>query len=305
MTMEPLAVPGLSSPVAAPATLGALVREVAQALAMVGIVTPGTEARDLVAAVMDRPRFWPTLHATALVDAQTLRQVQVATRRRVAGAPFAYAVGQASFRFLNLLVDERVLIPRPETERLVELVLSKPQAHSGGVAADIGTGSGAIALALAAEGHFQRVIATDVSLDALTVAELNRQGAAASLRARVEFRVGSVLAPLAGEMVDVLVANPPYIAYEEMASLPPLVRDWEPAQALCCAHHGLEVTESIVAGASQALRPGGLLALEVDSRRAGVVARMVTSTGAFGEAHVIADYSGRERFVMATRHATD
>jgi release factor glutamine methyltransferase len=237
----------------------------------------------------------------ALVDQPTVQLVRRAARRRAAGAPFAYAVGQAAFRFLNLAVDERVLIPRPETERLVDLVLARPQAQAGGVAADIGTGSGAIALALAAEGRFRHVIATDVSMDALVVAAHNRQAAAGSLRAPVELRAGSDLSPITDASVDVLVANPPYIAYDEMPGLPRLVRDWEPTHALCCSEQGLHVTAAIVADAPRVLKTGGLLALEVDSRRAGVVARLVATTEAFLDAQILPDYTGRERFVLAVR----
>lgn len=287
-----------------PATLTHAVRAVSEQLATAGVVGAATEARELVAAVLDRPRFWPTLHGDDVVPAELMARIAHAARRRAAGAPFQYAVGTAVFRFLTLAVDERVLIPRPETERLVDLVLTRPQAHAGGSAADIGTGSGAIALALAAEGRLGRVIGTDVSLDALGVAAGNARSAHASLRATVEWRVGSALAPVQGEQLDLLVSNPPYIAWEEVGQLPRLVRDWEPSQALACAEHGLAVTREIVMGAPGVLRPGGLLALEVDARRAGVVARMVASTGAFTEITVRPDYAGRERFVLAVRRDT-
>src|SRR6185437_10594353 len=151
-----------------------------------------------------------------------------ATRRRAAAlrAPFAYAVRRASFRHLTLDVDERVLIPRPETEGLVEQVLQL-SGGMGGTAVDIGTGSGAIALSLASEGIFDRVVATDVSLDALAVARLNASRLAGALRAPVEFRHGSLLAPITDLRAAVIVSNPPYIAYHEAAELPAGVRDWE------------------------------------------------------------------------------
>ena len=280
-----------------------LVREIAMSLAAAGIAQPGTEARDLVAAVLDKPRFWPALHANDHPAPQELAEIKRAARRRVLGAPFAYAVGRASFRFLTLLVDERVLIPRPETEQLVDLVLGSTQGRQGGVVADVGTGSGAIALALSAEGKFTRVLATDVSSDALSVARDNRQQAAASLRVPVEIRSGTALAPMVDAELDVIVSNPPYIAYREMADLPGLVRDWEPSQALCCADDGLAVTSEIVADAPRVLRAGGLLALEVDSRRAGAVAEMIRASNAFGDVAIRRDFAGRDRFVLATRSA--
>jgi release factor glutamine methyltransferase len=284
-------------------TLGETVRSVASSFAKAGIPAPMTEARDLVAAVLDKPRFWPALHATQRADEELVRQVTRAAVRRVAGAPFQYAVGRAAFRFLNLEVDERVLIPRPETERLVELVLAAPQGRRGGVAADIGTGSGAIALALSAEARFDLVIATDVSNDALHVARRNADVVRESLQSAVEFRAGSGLAPLRGMRVDVLVSNPPYIAYEELADLPRLVRDWEPSQALCCSDRGLALTREIASQAAHVVSGDGLLALEVDSRRASAVAELVEGTGAFRDVRVLRDYSGRDRFVMATRLA--
>ena len=289
-----------SSPAGDATSLAELVHEVSVVLGRSGVDAPRTEARDLVAAVLERPRFWPTLHAAQIATAHERLAILSAARRRAAGAPFAYAVGRAAFRFLTLDVDERVLIPRPETERLVELVLATPQAKAGKVAVDIGTGSGAIALALAAEGRFERVIATDISADALAVARRNAASLRDSLRASLELRVGCGFAPLRGERVDVVVSNPPYIAWHEVHDLPRLVRDWEPTQALCCDDDGLAVTRQVIAGAAAHLRPNGLLALEVDCRRAHAVAGIVEASGAFAKTRVVADYTGRDRFVMAS-----
>lgn len=286
-------------------TFGAIVREIAIAFAQAGIPQPGTEARDLVAAVLDRPRFWPALHAHGQPSLAEFSAIRAAASRRALGAPFQYAVRRASFRFLTLNVDERVLIPRPETEQLVELVLASAQGKAGGVAVDIGTGSGAIALALAAEGRFTQVVATDVSSDALSVARENHRLVMPSMRADVEWRTGAGLLPLGELAVDVLVSNPPYIAYEELADLPALVRNWEPSQALCCAGDGLAVTREIVAQAPRSLRGGGLLALEVDCRRAAAVAAMVEEGGSFEHVAIRRDFTGRDRFVLATRTRAD
>jgi release factor glutamine methyltransferase len=169
------------------------------------------------------------------------------------------------------------------------------------VAADVGTGSGAIALALASEGRFERVIATEVSSDALAVARANALHLVASLRAPLEFRLGASLSPLVGECVDVLVCNPPYIAFEETKDLPTAVRDWEPAQALVCGGNGLAVTREVVRRAPECLRAGGFLAVEVDARRASKVAEMFAACDAFVDARIRRDLAGRERFVTATR----
>lgn len=285
---------------AAAGTIGALRAELATVLDAAGVPLPRDEARDVIAALLDVPRFWPAMHAGAPADAGLRAQALRAVGRRVAGAPFAYAVGRSAFRHMTLDVDERVLIPRQETELLPELVLERLTA-AGGVAVDVGTGSGAIALALASEGRFDRVIATDVSLDALEVARGNVALLAGALRAPVELRHGAGLAPLGGERVCVVVSNPPYIAYGELAALPASVRDWEPALALCCGGEGLAVTADIVRDAAAALLPGGLLALEVDARRAGLVAERVATDGRYADVAVRLDLAGRERFVLATR----
>jgi release factor glutamine methyltransferase len=286
-----------------PPTVEALWREVSQALSGGDVRDPGAEARDLIAAVCERPRFWPRLHADSAIEPGLVALAPTAAELRQRGAPFAYAVGKAAFRYLTLRVDPRVLIPRQETEQLVELLL-RERARSGavgGVAADIGTGSGAIALALAAEGRFERVIATDVSADALDVARENAREAEAALRAPLEFRLGAGAAPLLGETLDVLVANPPYIAFSEAAELPRSVRDWEPSHALLSADGGLATTRDIAREAPALLRRGGVLAFEVDSRRAAAVASAVEQTGAFGAICVYRDFTGRDRFVVASR----
>ena len=220
------------------------------------------------------------------------------------GAPFAYAVGRAWFRHLTLEVDERVLIPRQETEVLIDEILRMVVPSGGplaGVAVDIGTGSGAIALALASEGVFSRVIATDVSRDALDVARRNATLSASVLRCPVEFRHGSLLAPLAGVVASVVVSNPPYIAFSEASALPASVRDWEPALALVSDDGGMAATAAIVREAAAILEPGGVLALEVDARRASLVGELLLVDARYRDVAVRLDLTGRERFVVARR----
>jgi release factor glutamine methyltransferase len=284
-------------------TVSSLVAEIERTLSGAGLDGYKIESRDVVAAVLGKPRFWPSLHGAEVVAESDCERIRRAVARRALGAPFAYAVGRAAFRYLTLRVDERVLIPRQETEQLVELVLASPQARGGGVAADIGTGSGAIALALATEGNFSRVIATDISADSLEVARGNVQSMNGGLRASIELRCGDALSPIAGERLDVLVSNPPYIAFGELAELPSLVRDWEPSHALVCPEGGLAVARSVIEGARDVLRPGGLLAMEVDSRRAGAVAGIARASGDFDDVRVERDLAGRERILLATRGA--
>ncbi|HKW09432.1 MAG TPA: HemK/PrmC family methyltransferase, partial [Gemmatimonadaceae bacterium] len=173
------------------------------------------------------------------------------------------------------------------------------------LAVDAGTGSGAIALALASEGSFREVLATDVSLDALAVARVNAEllEARGALRSRVSLAHGSLLAPLSarGQRANVIVSNPPYIAFDESRELPRDVRDWEPPVALFSGTDGLDVSARLVREAGAVLVPGGLLALEVDVRRASLVAEIVASDQRYHDVGVHVDLTGRERFVLAVR----
>lgn len=281
---------------------GTVAQLVASVQARLGaLADPRAESLELVAALLDVPRHWPALNAAELVDESTERRALLAARKYAAGAPLAYAVGTANFRNLTLSVDERVLIPRPETELLVELVVRRVTSRGkgeGGTAIDVGTGSGAIAIALALEAGFERVVGTDVSRDALDVARANAQACGA----RVEFVQADLLgAPaLAGaDGLAAVVCNPPYIRYEEARELPRSVRDWEPAVALFSPGDGLALTARLVSQAASMLQDGGLLALEVDARRASLVAELVARNDRFTDVSVELDLSGRERFVLA------
>lgn len=236
-------------------------------------------------------------------------------RRRAVREPLQHVLGTAPFRGLDLLCDSRALIPRPETEVLVEEVLAWtreawpdlfPPAGGGGelagrprplLALDIGTGSGAISLALLKEGPFGRVVGTDVSPPALSVARANaeRNGLSGAL----ELRSGSLFDPIQeGERFHVLVSNPPYIPEGDRPALAPEVRDWEPAVALFAGPEGLDFLLPLVESALDYLLPGGLLALEVGCGQAGKVARAVEETGGFREIRIRPDLAGRERLVL-------
>jgi release factor glutamine methyltransferase len=209
-----------------------------------------------------------------------------------------YAEGKAYFRHLELHVDERVLIPRPETEVVVDWALTLA-GSAGGAAVDIGTGSGAIALSLALEGSFERVIATDVSSDAIEAAAANLARLAPTLRAPVELRLGSFLAPVLGIGARLLVSNPPYIAAAELQSLPANVRGWEPPLALLSGSDGMAATATIIEGAHLVLAPGGWLVLETDSNRAKAAESLARAQDRFCEIAVHPDLTGRDRVLVA------
>ena len=210
-------------------------------------------------------------------------------RRRLQGEPVAYIRGQQEFWSLLLEVTPAVLIPRPETELVVErtLALLRPDAKE---MADLGTGSGAIALAVASERPSLQVTAVDMSGDALEVARRN----AARLQIRnVRFERGSWLVPLAGRRFDVIAANPPYIARGD-ADLAPEVGRFEPEIALIAGASGLEAIEQIVAQAGQHLEPGGWLVLEHGWTQAGTVRERLVRSG-FAHVRSHADLAGHER----------
>ncbi|HEV8408893.1 MAG TPA: peptide chain release factor N(5)-glutamine methyltransferase [Gemmatimonadaceae bacterium] len=269
-------------------------------LAGPGVPPARADARDLIAAVLDKPKFWPTANQNIELDERATTAIQAAGAKLVRGMPMQYAVGHTAFRHLELNVDQRVLIPRPETEMLVELVLGL-STQAGGTAADIGTGSGAIALALASEARFERIIATDISLDALDVAHANLGVIAPDKRVLVEFRQGSLLAPLAGERLRAIVSNPPYISPAESAELPALVRDWEPALALFSEDDGMAAIREIVRDAAEFLEPGGLLAMEIDARRAQLARECTETDTRYRDVEIRTDLTGRERFLVARR----
>lgn len=281
-------------------TIGDLLDALAQELAAPGVPPSRTEARDLIAGVLDQPRFWPSAHQDDPLDAATEAAIRAAAARRAEGMPMQYAIGRATFRHLTLAVDPRVLIPRPETEMLVDLVLAAQRGGKGRVV-DVGTGSGAIALALAAEGAFDEVHAIDLSPDALALARENAAVVPEEKRSRLRFHEGSLLKPVMGTLFDTVVSNPPYIAMSERAELPALVREWEPSMALFSGDGGMWAIRHLVPQAAEGLVPGGLLALEVDSRRADLAVAAVRDDGRFTDIETRLDLTGRPRFVVARR----
>lgn len=227
-------------------------------------------------------------------------------RRLSAGEPLQYVMGRWAFRRLDLMVDRRVLIPRPETELLVEHVLAAvrsraPRERGHLVIADLGTGSGAIGLSLLHElpPGGATVWMTDASTDAIDVARANAAGVGrAGLGAR--FAVGEWFDALPHELLgtfDAVVSNPPYVAVGDPA-LEHSVREWEPAMALLAGDDGLDALRVIIAGARRWLVPGGLLALEIGHDQGGAVVELMTAAGLVN-ATVTRDLAGHERFATA------
>ena len=225
--------------------------------------------------------------------------------QRAAGAPVSYLVGHREFYGVDLAVDRHVLIPRPETEHLVEAVVRALRGRAAPLVVDVGTGSGAIAIAVVHALPRARVLATEVSGSALRLAR--RNAVRCGVAHRITWARGSGLRPLdrlAGHgRVDAVVSNPPYIPTSEIANLPREISEHEPLVALDGGPDGLAVHREIIAGAAPHVTRGGILALEVAAGwdQAAAVAGLIRAAGHFGAPRIIRDYAGKERVVVATR----
>jgi release factor glutamine methyltransferase len=264
-----------------------------------GIENGRLEAELLLSGILGNRRLDLYLQYDRPVTADEIARYRAAVRRRLRREPLQYILGEVDFRRLRLSVDRRALIPRPETEVLVGTVLEWAGGRPDLSAIDIGTGSGAIALSLAVEGEFGRIVATDVSADAIELARHNAQRC--GVAGRIEFRHGELWADNGdGARFDVVVSNPPYIAESERSSLEPEVRDWEPAGALFAGADGLSVVNAIVDGAWDQLNEGGLLAVEIGAGQGDAVRERACERG-YAAVRVITDLAGRQRIALASK----
>lgn len=279
----------------------AVTRKAAGHMAARGIENARLDAELMLAAVLGVSRLDLYLQFDRPLNEQELTTFREFVRRRLKREPLQYIVGTVQFREIELHVDARVLIPRPETEVLVGAVLAWSAKHGAKRAIDLGTGSGAIALSLVKEGGFEQVVASDVSREALTVAYANADRL--GLKDRIDWRHGSLWDVVrADETFDVVVSNPPYVETSSAAGLQPEVVEWEPHQALFAGPDGLDAVRQIVAGAPGRLRTPGLLALEIGAGQADAVKQLAEETGAFASVQTMKDLSGRDRIVTAERY---
>ena len=279
---------------AAPPTIGRMLRDATEFLRARGVPSPRVDAEHLLAKALDVERVRLYTDYDRPLSARELAAVRELLARRGAREPLAYILGEWGFRRLTLRVDRHVLIPRPETEVLVErcLELLAPTAHPDVL--DVGTGSGAIALAIADEHAGARVTAFDSSPEALALARAN--AAATRLAERVRFVEHDLRSGFGAAQFDLVVANPPYVDPDEIGALEPEVRDWEPRLALVSR----DATDAVARAAAEALRPGGSLVLEVGDGQASRAVGLLAAIG-YGAVAVTADLSGRERVVEGRR----
>ncbi len=259
-----------------------------------GIPSARLDAEVLLAHVLQRDRVGLYTHFDQPLEGDELSAFRELIKRRLAGEPVAYLIGKREFRSLVLGVDARVLVPRPETETLVEVALGLIGETPRVV--DVGTGSGAIALAVKAARPGATVFAVDRSEDAAAVARAN----AIKLGLAVEVRTGDLLAPVAGDgPFDAVLSNPPYIASAELPGLPIEVRR-EPQLALDGGADGLVVIRRLVADAVALLATGGVLVMEVAAGQAPAVIELMTRAG-YADAQATKDLTGIDRVVSARR----
>lgn len=275
------------------AVLGEVIRAATGRLASAGLVEPRREALRLVADLLRSTPAELVLRSTDRVDGRRAGWIAERVERRARGEPVAYVTGITGFRRLTLAVDRRVLIPRPETEGVVDRALALSLV---GLALDVGTGSGCLALALREEGGYRGVVALDRSPDALAVAAANRD----RLRLDIELAVADLMAPVGDETVDLVVANPPYVSAAEYEALEPGVRDYEPRDALVSGAGGLEHTHRLLAEARSRVKRGGGIVLEIASQRARESAEAARALG-WTEVRVDEDLFGRARYLVARR----
>ena len=274
-----------------------IIKRSAEFLAGKGVESARLNAELLIGHALGLKRMQLYLQFERPLAEPELEKIRPLVRRRGQREPLQHILGETEFHGLRLKTDRRALIPRPETELLVELVvarLSEPPRRL----VDLGTGSGAIALALARRYPEAEIVATDASAEALALAREN--AALNGLDGRVRWLESDWFAALTGETFDVVVSNPPYLSEVEVAAAAPEVRDHEPRAALTPGGDGLAALTAIIASAGGHLPAGGLLALETGIAQHATLLP-ITARHGFAAAESCPDLTGRERFVFARK----
>jgi release factor glutamine methyltransferase len=282
----------------------AALRDATARMRSAGVPSHALAAELLLMHVMGRDRAWLYAHPEAPLDAEDARRYFELVTRRAAGTPTQYLTGKQEFWGLEFEVTPAVLIPRPETEHLIEVAverLGEGRANASLRIADVGTGSGCVAVALAHEFPYAEIFATDISAAALAVAV--RNATRHSMTERVHFLECNLLDGFASECgtFDMIVSNPPYVARSEEAQLQREVREHEPHEALFCGATGTEIYAALVSQAAGLLKPGGFLALEIGYGALDRVRLLFDLSPAWSEVRVANDLAGIPRVISAKR----
>lgn len=283
-------------------TISKILQETTEYLGKKNLQDPRLNAEVMLGHVLDLRRIDLYLNYDRPLRDPEVSAFKTLVKRRLAGFPLQYLTGEREFFSLSFQVSPAVLIPRPETEILVETVLEGLQSLGPPwKIVDLGTGSGVIAITLAVHLPEAHLRATDRSAEALALARRNahRHGVAD----RISFSQGDLWEPLRGEegTFMAVISNPPYVRRDQLKDLPPEIRLHEPLLALDGGPDGLEIIRRVVAEAPRFLSQNGLLALEIGMGQAPAVKKLLVATGAFGQPLVVEDYLGIERVVMAER----
>jgi len=288
------------------ATLGEVIAEAQRLLEQAGIESAGQEAFWIVEHVLRIPVHHVVADRDRVLPPDELLAVRGLIERRVGREPLQYLIGTQEFCGLEFAVNAAVLIPRPETELLVEYVAQRIPSEQQATIVDVCTGSGCIAVAIARLRPRARVIATDLSNPSLDVARQNATRHAVC--ERITWLEGDLLGPLAGQdlegRLDVIVSNPPYIAEADWATLQPEVRLFEPRGALVAGPQGTELHERLLQEAGRYLAPGGALIMEIGAGQARVMRRIVDQIPGLRFHRLVYDGAGLERVVIVEQVGT-
>lgn len=284
-------------------TIAQAIHQAEQKLAEAGISSARLDAELLFCHAAKRDRAWLLAHFNDHAGQEIISVFGRLVARRIRREPVQYITGFREFWGLEFIVTPAVLIPRPETEFIVEACISEAAGKTAPIIIDLCTGSGCIAVSLAREMPTARIFATDASHGALTIARQNaaRHGVSGSIR----FLEGDLFAPLLElniqGAVDIIAANPPYISSEDAAGLQPEVRYYEPKEALVAGPQGTEIQRRIIESAPKFLKSGGVLVMEMGANQADALKGMIYKGAAFKDPQVLKDLAGIERVIIARR----
>lgn len=282
-------------------TIGSLLKWTQQYFSTKGVESPRLDAEVLLSHILQKERIYLYVHFDEPLEGAELARFREMIKQRVQRVPVAYIIGEREFMGLPFKVSSAVLVPRPDTEILVEAVMKRLEEKTAPVFADIGTGSGAIVLSILKNIESAQAAAVDISVEALAIAKENAERL--ELSERVTFFQGDLYEPVQGRIFDAIVSNPPYIPNADIAELEPEVREYEPYGALAGGVDGLDFYRKLVNEGAELLHPGGFIAFEVGIHQAQAVAALAQGRAEFGKTEIVKDYAGIDRVVIIWKNA--